>query len=98
MFQIHSDTMSEGDFVQLMKDCLLVDGHLTPLQLKHVFAHTQLEEEFVGDAMAGGGEDAMVYSEFLEGLAAAAHHKLCSPYVCMAKRYVASRAVVGPHF
>ena len=36
----------------------------------------------------GGGEDAMVYSEFLEGIAATAHHKLSSPYICMAKRFV----------
>ena len=110
--QTHSKTLSETDFVQLLKDCQLVDAHLTPLQLKHVFAHTQLvslsrqvscvegsrtlltvnacaavqEEEFDGDGEGGGGEDAMVYSEFLEGLAATAHHKLCSPYICMAKR------------
>lgn len=34
--------MAEGDFLQLMKDCQLLDPHLTPLQTKHIFAHTQL--------------------------------------------------------
>ena len=40
----------------------------------------------MGDEESGGGEDAMVYTEFLEGIAATAHHKICSPYICMAKR------------
>lgn len=35
---------------------------------------------------SAGGEDAMVYPEFMEGVASVAHYKLCSPYVCMSKR------------
>ena len=38
------------------------------------------------DSLAGGGEEDMVYSEFLEGIAAVAHTKIPTPYITTAKR------------
>lgn len=40
----------------------------------------------MSDASIGGGEDAMIYSEFVEGVAALAYYKVCSPYISPARR------------
>jgi len=78
-----------NDFIKLLKDCQLMDkGALSPLAVKHLFAHTQLEETFADDTSVGGGEDDMVYSEFLEGLAAVSMTKICTPYITTPKRFV----------
>lgn len=53
----------------------------------HAHLHTYTQEEaFVSDASIGGGEDAMIYSEFVEGVAALAYYKVCSPYISPARR------------
>ena len=40
-----------NDFMKLLRDCQLMDkGTLTPLAVKHIFAHTQLEETFADDS------------------------------------------------
>lgn len=41
---------------------------------------------FESDA-AGGGEDAMIYSEWLEGICAIALYKMSSPFMSLSKRY-----------
>ena len=82
-------SLKAADFMKLLRDCQLMDkGALTPLQVKHIFAHTQLEETFLDDTCVGGGEEDMVYSEFLEGIAAVSLTKICTPYITLAKRYV----------
>lgn len=81
--------MDVNDFLKLLRHTQLLDAHLTPLVAKQIFAQTQLEEAFGDEEQeesAGGGEDAMVYSEFIEAVAAVALYKLCSPYICVPKR------------
>ena len=75
------------DFMKWLRDMQILDTNLTPLAAKHIFAHTQLEEAFMSDADIGGGEDAMVYDEFLEGLCALSLYKVCNPYISMSRRY-----------
>lgn len=79
-------SLNINDFLRLLRDCQALDKGLTPLAVKHLFAHTQLEEAFLDDTTIGGGEDDMIYSEFLEGIAAVALYKYCSSYVSISRR------------
>lgn len=54
----------------------------------HVPVNMVQEESFISDTEIGGGEDAMVYGEFIEGLCAVAAFKMCSPYISVARRCV----------
>lgn len=95
-------TINVSDFLRLLRDVQALDKTLTALAVKHIFAHTQVEEAFTDDAAVGGGEDEMIYSEFLEGVGSVAMFKFCSPYVSAQKRidnfiteYIAAKARGG---
>lgn len=82
-----SKTINISDFLRLLRDIQAMDKTLTALAVKHIFAHTQIEEVFTDDVAVGGGEEEMIYSEFLEGVGCVAMFKYCSPYVGVEKRY-----------
>lgn len=74
------------DFLTMLREAQILDTNITPKFVRYIFGHTQVEEEFADDVGAGGGEDAMVYAEFLEGVASVALSKVTSPYVTIPRR------------
>ena len=51
------------------------------LMCRTVFVDVQMEEEEAGGTDVGGGDDEMIYMEWLEALAATCCYKFLNPYV-----------------
>ena len=80
-------SMNGPAFLRCLKDCKLVTRKgdmrhdFSELMARTVFTDVQMEEEEAGASDVGGGDDEMIYMEFLEALAAIACYKFLNPYV-----------------
>jgi len=72
-------TIDQGEFSLLLKDCKLVDATLTEVAVSTIFCNIQDDDDDDGDAE-------MVYSEFLEAVAAMTEYKVCNPYIPLYQR------------
>ena len=78
-------------WMKLMRDCKLITR---PSDMRHDFAEESAKKIFVnvqagggdGNETVGGGDELMIYLEFLEALAAVACYKHVNPYIPFATR------------
>lgn len=77
----HTDTINVKEFLQLIKDCRLMENSaLTEKTVRQIFNEVQQVDD-QDEGPETGGDNELVYSEFLEGLAAVSCFKLCNPYL-----------------
>eukprot|EP00899_Mesostigma_viride_P015806 jgi/Mesvir1/24226/Mv10937-RA.1 len=88
----HNESMNVAEFTQLLRAGGLMDTNLTQLMVAKIFSGIQQDEAGGGDAEGGsdgggaGGASEMVYSEFLEAIAAVAMFRVCDPFIPMPTR------------
>ena len=79
--------MSGPKFVLFLKDSKLLTRKCDPRNdlpetaAREIFMNCQMEEEEPGRADTGGGDDQMIYMEFVEAMCGVASYKVVNPYV-----------------
>ncbi|KAK3259720.1 hypothetical protein CYMTET_31296 [Cymbomonas tetramitiformis] len=80
-------SMNCSAFATLLRDCRIIDGNLSEAVVQNIFVCVQnaSEEDDDGDD-PNGGEDEMVYTEFMEAIAAVSCYRQANPFISMANR------------
>ena len=79
-------------YMQMLKDSKLVTrksdvpNDFPELAARGVFMNVQMEEEEPGTADVGGGDDEMIYMEYLEAWGAITCFKKVNPYIPLHRR------------